>query len=81
MADQTVANLVHVPRQAARPACAVYTVKEAATMLSLSLGITYGLVRDGSIPAIRMGGRWLIPRRAFHAWLDSVGEVNDPGLR
>jgi excisionase family DNA binding protein len=50
-------------------------------MLSLSLGITYGLVRDGSIPAIRMGGRWLIPRRAFHAWLDSVGEVNDASLR
>lgn len=55
----------------------VYTVAEVAELLALSLGGTYALVRDGTIPAVRMGGRWLIPKRKFHAWLEAVdaGEV------
>jgi hypothetical protein len=28
------------------------------------------LVRDGTIPALRLGNRWVIPRARFHAWLD-----------
>ena len=51
---------------------AVYTVKEVAQMLSLSLGGTYALVRTGEIPAIKLGGRWAIPKRRFHAWLDNT---------
>lgn len=51
---------------------AVYTVKEVAHMLSLSLGGTYALVRTGEIPAIKLGGRWAIPKRRFHAWLDNL---------
>jgi excisionase family DNA binding protein len=39
---------------------------------SASLGSTYTLVRDGSIPATRLGGRWDIPRTRFHAWLDAA---------
>lgn len=50
---------------------AVYTVAEVARLLSLSLGVTYGLVREGEIPARKLGGRWVIPRRAFHEWLDA----------
>lgn len=76
MANDNVINLGQKPRPVTTPGCAVYTVKEVAVMLSLSLGITYGLVRDGTIPSLRAGGRWLIPRRAFHEWLDSAGEVN-----
>ncbi|PWU48892.1 hypothetical protein DLJ46_10635 [Micromonospora globispora] len=51
-----------------------YTVREVAKLLGLSLGSTYALVRDGTIPATRLGGRWLIPRNRFHAWLDGVTE-------
>jgi len=51
---------------------AVYTVKEVAQLLSLSLGSTYTLVRDGTIPARRMGGRWVIPRQRFHDWLNDI---------
>ena len=47
-----------------------YTVDEVAQLLGLSRGVAYERVRDGSIPAQRMGRRWLIPRRRFHAWLD-----------
>ena len=51
---------------------AVYTVVEVAQLLSLSRGTAYALVRDGTIPAMRLGNRWVIPRARFHAWLDSL---------
>ncbi|GAA2714055.1 helix-turn-helix domain-containing protein [Micromonospora olivasterospora] len=51
-----------------------YTVQEVAKLLGISLGSTYALVRDGTIPATRLGGRWLIPRARFHAWLDGIAE-------
>ena len=51
---------------------AVYTVVEVAQLLSLSRGTAYALVRDGTIPALRLGGRWVVPRARFHAWLDSL---------
>lgn len=47
-----------------------YTVDEVARLLNLSRGVAYQHVRDGRIPAERIGRRWLIPRRRFHAWLD-----------
>ncbi|MGH3628426.1 MAG: helix-turn-helix domain-containing protein [Sciscionella sp.] len=53
---------------------AVYTVKEVAYLLSLSLGNAYELVRDGTIPAERLGRRWVVPRKRFHAWLDDEPE-------
>ena len=59
---------------------AVYTVREVAALLSLSLGSTYALVRNGEIPAIKLGGRWVIPKKRFHDWLDSaaVPATDDP---
>jgi excisionase family DNA binding protein len=43
---------------------AVYTVAEVSRLLSLSLGGTYELVRAGVIPGRKLGGRWIIPKRA-----------------
>lgn len=43
---------------------AVYTVAEVARLLTLSRGTAYALVRDGTIPARRLGCRWVIPRDA-----------------
>jgi excisionase family DNA binding protein len=51
---------------------AVYTVVEVAQLLSLSRGSAYALVRNGTIPAVRLGSRWVVPRTRFHAWLDSL---------
>ena len=62
-----------------RPERAVYTVVEVAQLLSLSRGTAYALVRDGTIPALRLGGRWVVPRARFHAWLDSLDEVQNGG--
>jgi excisionase family DNA binding protein len=54
-----------------------YTVREVAKLLGISLGSTYALVRDGTIPATRLGGRWLIPRARFHAWLDGAADPSN----
>ncbi|MGW7477125.1 helix-turn-helix domain-containing protein [Nonomuraea muscovyensis] len=67
-----------VPRQTDEPTDrAVYTVPEVARLLSLSRGSAYACVRDGTIPAIRVGGRWMIPKRRFHTWLDGLTENGD----
>lgn len=55
---------------------AVYTVSEVAHLLSLSRGSAYALVRDGTIPAHRLGNRWVISRARFHAWLDDWKEAS-----
>ena len=47
-----------------------YTVDEVARLLNLSRGVAYQYVRDGVIPAQRVGRRWLISRKRLHAWLD-----------
>ena len=49
---------------------AVYTVREVADLLGLSLGSAYSLLRLGEIPSKQLGSRWVIPKQAFHAWLD-----------
>lgn len=50
----------------------VYTVDEVAELLGLSRGLTYDLVRAGTIPAERLGRRWIIPRARLDAWLAGV---------
>jgi excisionase family DNA binding protein len=52
-----------------------YTVEEVAQLLNLSRGITYASLRDGTIPAERIGRRWVISRRRLHAWLDGLKET------
>lgn len=49
----------------------VYTVKEVARLLRISLGSAYALVRDGTIPAKKVGARWVVPRQRFHNWLNA----------
>lgn len=49
-----------------------YTVTEVADMLRLNLGGTYRMIRNGDIPARKLGSRWVIPRRAFHDWLNDL---------
>lgn len=56
-------------------------MEEAARLLGLSRGIAYQYVRDGVIPAQRVGRRWLIPRRRLHAWLDGKGVTQQDDRR
>jgi excisionase family DNA binding protein len=61
----------------AQPERAVYSVREVSQMLSISLGGTYQLCRTGMIPALKLGGRWVVPKARFHTWLDKL-PIADP---
>ena len=52
-----------------------YSVEEIAALLGIARGVAYEAVRDGSIPATRVGRRWLIPRKRFHEGLDGTGQT------
>jgi excisionase family DNA binding protein len=54
-----------------------YTVDEVAALLGVARGVAYEGVRNGSIPATRVGRRWLVPRKRFHAWLEGA-ESTEP---
>ena len=51
----------------------VYTVKETAKILRLGLTRTYDNIVSGRIPAIKLGGRWLVPHEALVRLLQGVG--------
>jgi len=46
------------------------TVEEAAAALGISRNLAYEAARDGRIPAIRIGRRLLVPRRALEKLLE-----------
>ncbi|MGH3828236.1 MAG: helix-turn-helix domain-containing protein [Pseudonocardiaceae bacterium] len=54
------------------PGREIYTVAQVARMLNMNLGTVYHLLREGVIPAKRLGRRWVIPRKRFHRWLDGL---------
>ena len=47
-----------------------YSVEEAAQLLGIGRGLAYEMVRDGSLPGLRLGQRRiLVPRAALEALL------------
>ena len=50
-----------------------YTPEEVARLLGLHLNSVYSMLKNGSLPAVRAGRRWLISKRRFEAWLDGEG--------
>ena len=59
---------------------AVYTVLEVARLFSLSRGTAYAMVRNGSIPAVKLGECSIIPKTRLHDWLDGpVPAPDDQG--
>ena len=62
---------------------ATMTVEQAGKLLGISRGLAYRAVSDGTIPAIRIGGRIIVPTAALLRLLgstgtDSNGVVPDP---
>jgi excisionase family DNA binding protein len=51
----------------------VYTVKETAEILRLGLTRTYDNIVKGRIPAIKLGGRWLVPHDGLRRLLHGAG--------
>jgi excisionase family DNA binding protein len=53
------------PPPAEDPSIRCYTVKEVAKILRSGLSVTYAAIEKGKIPAIKIGGRWLVPHDAL----------------
>lgn len=60
-------------RTSATRASATYTPGELAVILNISRNGVYSALRDGTIPHVRIGRRFVIPRAAVQSWLGSVG--------
>lgn len=52
------------------PQVETYTVPQVAARLGIGRCMAYELVRQGVIPAKRLGRRWIVPRARFNAWLN-----------
>lgn len=55
----------------------VMTVESAAKALHISRNLAYEAVRRGEIPSVRVGKRYLIPRRALERFLEQ-GRIITP---
>lgn len=55
---------------------AIYSVAEAAKVAGTGERAIRNGIKDNLIPHIWLGRRLLIPRNAFHQWLDSCGQQN-----
>ena len=51
------------------------SVDELAAELGLNRAGTYKGLRDGTIPSIRLGKRFVIPKAAISKWLESAGST------
>jgi excisionase family DNA binding protein len=49
------------------------TVEETAKLLDLSRSLTYESVRNGTIPSIKIGRRYLIPKQGIERMLNVQG--------
>ncbi len=56
------------------PGAETYTVPEVAARLGIGRCMAYDLVRQGIIPAKRLGRRWIVPRARFNAWLNDQSQ-------
>jgi excisionase family DNA binding protein len=56
------------------PGVETYTVPEIAARLGIGRCMAYDLVRQGVIPAKRLGRRWIVPRARFHSWLNEQSQ-------
>ena len=52
------------------------SVEEGAKILGIGRSAAYAGVRSGQIPAIRIGGRWLIPLVALERMLEGAEECD-----
>ncbi len=58
---------------------ATYKVPEAAKVARVGSAAIRKGVATGAIPHIRFGRNILIPKAAFHRWLDSCGQSSGGG--
>ena len=47
------------------------TTKEVAKLLNVNDKMVYSLVNDKGLPATKITGKWLFPRRLVEDWLET----------
>ena len=60
--DRTRGNVTH-HKQA-------YTPEEVARILGLHPNSVYQMLKNGELPGVKAGRKWLVSKRRFHGWLD-----------
>lgn len=60
------------PAPAIDPYATAYTVTEAAYLINVATELVRQWAADGTIPAIRVGDDWQIPRTRFTDWIDNL---------
>lgn len=51
---------------------AVYNIYEVAALMGINLPKAYEIARQGNFPSIRIGRRIVVPKAAFHRWLEQA---------
>jgi len=51
----------------------LYRTEEAASLLSISRTAVYGLIRDGKLRAVKIGGRRRIPHSSIEDYVRQLG--------
>ena len=54
----------------------VYSIQEAANLLGISRSYAYELVRNGTIPALELGKKRVIPKEKFIEWINGKEELH-----
>jgi len=52
---------------------AAYLPDEVAELTGLNVNSIYKGARNGTIPALRVGKRWIFPKAAIDRWLENAG--------
>ena len=55
----------------------VYNIGELAEVLGVGLPAARNMVHIAGFPALRVGGRYLIPKQALQRWLDNRANNRD----
>lgn len=58
--------------QTQAPACATFSVEEAAAVLGVSRTKMYELLRSATVPHLRFGKTLRIPARSLDEWMSST---------
>lgn len=48
----------------------VYTVQEVAGLLNISKSYAYELIKNGTIPVLKLGKRRVVPKEKFNNWIN-----------
>ncbi len=55
----------------------VLSVRDVAQRLEVGLQSAYKIIKDGTIPSIRIGRKYVVPRVRFERWLEGTAHEEE----